>query len=123
MNAGCALRAGTEVGLDAEMDLQISPLEPAAASRREVCGLRNVRDAQHVAVERDRFELAPGGHRELHVIETNHRHGHQCGRRSGGSDACSARSRCRQLRFGRDANAGREPAAAELTKLDEVPTF
>jgi hypothetical protein len=25
--------------------------------------------------------------------------------------------------LGRDADAGREPAAAELTKLDEVPTF
>lgn len=64
-----------KVGVDTEVDLQISVLERAAAASCEVIGLRNSSDAEYSLVEGDRLRLAPGGHGQLHMVETNNSHG------------------------------------------------
>jgi hypothetical protein len=63
-----------EVLLDAEMHLELTAFEPAAAANGEVWRLGHVRDAEDALVERDRLGFTAGGHGELHVVETTDRH-------------------------------------------------
>ena len=71
---GVGLAGRTEVGLDAEVHLDRSVVEPAAAARREVGRLGDVRDAEEPVVERDRRVLLARRHRQLDVIDRADRH-------------------------------------------------
>ncbi len=66
--------SGTEVGVDAEVDLHRLGLEPAPAPYGEVRWLRQLRDAEQAVIERDCLGFATRRHRELDVIEPHHRH-------------------------------------------------
>ena len=69
MNAGCALIAGPEPVLDAQVELDVRPSEPHAAPRRELRRLGDLLEAEHVAVELHRGLLLALRHRELDVVE------------------------------------------------------
>lgn len=59
-----------EIGLDAEVNFQISGFEPCAAPFSEVPWLGCFRDSQHAAVKGSRLVFLSGRHRQLHMIET-----------------------------------------------------
>ena len=65
---------GSEVALDAEVDLHVRALEPAAAALGEVRRLRHFGEPEHAGVEAPRRGLAPGRHRELDVIDRQDAH-------------------------------------------------
>jgi hypothetical protein len=62
------LAGRAEIRLDAEMDLQCTALEPAAATRCEVGRLGHLVYAERITVKGARGILAVGGHCELHMI-------------------------------------------------------
>jgi hypothetical protein len=58
--AGCAFRAGTKIFLDAEVNLQLTSLKPAAAARGEMRWSCRLRDSENVLVEFSRVALPAG---------------------------------------------------------------
>jgi hypothetical protein len=60
----------TEVGLDAEVDLDRAAFEPRATPTRKLRRLCHFRDSQEARIELARLGLSAWWHRELHVIES-----------------------------------------------------
>jgi hypothetical protein len=58
-----------EVGLDAQVDLNVTPTEPASASGRQRRRLGKPFEAENAGVERLSGTFPVGWHRELHVVE------------------------------------------------------
>jgi hypothetical protein len=69
-----SLARGPEVGLDAEVYLQGTTFESAAAPLGEVGGLADFGDAECVLVEGTRLDLSAGRHGKLNVIKGSHGH-------------------------------------------------
>jgi hypothetical protein len=66
---------GPEVVLDSEMHFRRSANEPGAAAHREMRRLLPFSEAEEVEVERAGVGFASARHRELHVMESDDRHG------------------------------------------------
>lgn len=60
--------------LDAEVNLQLTSLEPAAAARGEMRRLCRFRDSENVLVEFPRVALPAGGHGEQDMIQAANPH-------------------------------------------------
>jgi len=74
------LAGGSEVPLDAEVDVEAAPaLEPHPAAAGEIGRLRHLPEPEGVRIEAPRLSLLALGHGELHVVEADERHGRSRG--------------------------------------------
>jgi hypothetical protein len=64
-----SLTRGPEVRFHAQVDLQVSALEPAAAALRQVRRLGHLLNSQYVRVESAGESFAAGRHGQLHMID------------------------------------------------------
>src|SRR6185295_12559870 len=64
----------TKLRIHAEVDPDVALLEPRATALSELRRLRHFRNSKQSTVELARRLLAPGGHRELHMIDPFDRH-------------------------------------------------
>ena len=71
--AGMRLAGGRERLLDADVELLLADAEPAAAARPQRLRLRQLLEAEQLAVERARRRLAPGRRRDLDVVDPDDR--------------------------------------------------
>lgn len=69
------LACRSEVGLDAQVDLEVPALEPAAPARREMGRLGGFVDTEEPRVEGPRLVLVSGWHRQLNMVDPGHPHG------------------------------------------------
>ena len=75
---GVRLARGSEVVLDAEVELHVAALEPAPAAAGLLRRLRDLDEAEQLGIEAARDGLAAPGNRELDVVdrgERRRRHG------------------------------------------------
>src|SRR4051812_22362877 len=68
------LSRGAKVGLDAQMNLESTALEPDSAALRQMRRFRDFRNAQHFLVEIPRCGLPARRHRKLHVFDRHYWH-------------------------------------------------
>src|SRR5690348_17530002 len=64
---------GTEIVLDAEMNLNLAAGEPYSSSLRQFRRLRKLDHPQHIPIEAPSYIFAIARHRKLHMIKSNKR--------------------------------------------------
>src|ERR1700677_2398138 len=72
-----SLARRAEFAFHAEMNLELTALEPAATALRHVGRFWNFGNSEHTVIELACLLLAAGRHRQLHMVETSYRHDRQ----------------------------------------------